>query len=30
MIYFAHDHCRNYLKWSSLQELFALLRGVRP
>lgn len=30
MIYFAHDHCRNYLKWSSLQELVALLRGVRP
>jgi hypothetical protein len=30
MIYFAQDHCRNYLKWSSLQELVALLRGVRP
>jgi len=30
MIYFAQDHCRNYLKWSSLQELMALLRGVRP
>jgi hypothetical protein len=30
MIYFALDHCRNYLKWSSLQELLALLRGVRP
>ena len=28
IIYLAHDHCRNYLKWSSLQELLALLRGV--
>ena len=26
IIYFAHDHCRNYLKWSSLQELVALLK----
>jgi hypothetical protein len=30
MVYFADDHCRNFLKWSSLQELLALLRGVRP
>jgi hypothetical protein len=30
MIYFPHDHCGNYLKWSSLQDLLALLRGVRP
>ena len=30
MLYFAHDHCRNYLKWSSLQELLALLRRARP
>ena len=28
MIHFAEDHCRNYLKWSSLQELLALLRGA--
>lgn len=25
MIYFAEDHCRNYFKWSSLQELVAQL-----
>ncbi len=30
MIYFAEDHCRNYLKWPSLQELLALLREARP
>jgi hypothetical protein len=30
LIYFVQDHCRNYLKWSSLQELVALLRGVLP
>ena len=30
MIHFAEDHCRNYLKWSSLQELMAMLKGVRP
>lgn len=24
------DHCRNSLKWSSLEELLAMLRGVRP
>jgi hypothetical protein len=29
IIYLADDHCRNYLKWSSLQELLAQLRGVR-
>ncbi len=27
MIYFDSDHCRNYRKWSSIQELLALLRG---
>lgn len=27
MVYLAQDHCRNYLKWSSLRELLALLRG---
>lgn len=26
MIYFAEDHCRNYLKWSSLSELMGMLR----
>jgi hypothetical protein len=30
MIYFAQDHCRNYLKWSSLRELVAMLQGVGP
>jgi hypothetical protein len=30
MIYLADDHCRNYLKWPSLHELVALLRGARP
>jgi hypothetical protein len=30
MISFAQDHCRNYLRWSSLQELLALLRGAKP
>jgi hypothetical protein len=30
MIYFAEDHCRNYLKWSSLRELLAQLRGASP
>jgi hypothetical protein len=30
MIYFAHKHCRNYLKWPSLQQLLALLRGAKP
>jgi hypothetical protein len=30
MIYFARRHCRNYLKWSSLQELLVLLRGTKP
>jgi hypothetical protein len=30
MIYFAEDHCRNYLKWPSLRDLLALLRRVRP
>jgi hypothetical protein len=30
MIYFDGDHCRNYLKWSSLEELSAMLRRVRP
>jgi hypothetical protein len=29
MVYFVHDHCRNYLTWSSLQELLAHLRGVK-
>jgi len=29
MIHFAEDHCRNYLKWNSLQELMAMLRGAR-
>lgn len=29
MIYFAEDHCRNYLKWASLQELIAMLQGAR-
>jgi hypothetical protein len=28
MIYFADDHCRNYRKWSSLQELVARLRNT--
>lgn len=27
-IYYAQNHCRNYLKWSSLQELIAQLRKV--
>src|SRR5262249_21319257 len=30
MICFAEDHCRNYLKWPSLQELLALLQGTGP
>lgn len=30
VISFAQDHCRNYLKWSSLPELLALLRGTKP
>jgi hypothetical protein len=30
MVFFAGDHCRNYLKWSSLQDLLRLLRGVTP
>ena len=29
MIHFEEDHCRNFLKWSSLQELVARLRGAR-
>jgi hypothetical protein len=28
MIYFAQDHPRNYLKWSALQDLLALLRSA--
>lgn len=30
MIHFAEDHCRNYLKWSSLRELMGMLRGAKP
>lgn len=30
IIYFDGDHCRNYLRWSSLKELLAMLRRVRP
>ena len=30
MIQFAEDHCRNYLKWDSLRELMAMLKGARP
>lgn len=30
IIYFAEGHCRNYLKWSSLQDLLRLLRGATP
>lgn len=30
MIYFAEDHCRNYLKWDSLEEFMAMLRGATP
>ena len=29
MIYFGEDHCRDYFKWSSLQELVARLREAR-
>jgi hypothetical protein len=28
VIYFANDHCRNYRKWSSLQDLLTQLREV--
>jgi hypothetical protein len=30
IIYFGEDHCRNYRKWDSLQELMAMLRGAKP
>jgi hypothetical protein len=29
IVYFAEDHCRNYLKWDSLQELLEMLRGAK-
>lgn len=29
MIFFAEDHCRDYFKWSSLEELVAQLREAR-
>jgi hypothetical protein len=30
VIYFAGRHCRNYLRWASLRDLLALLRGAWP